>query len=47
MVTVNCFGECDVNTPFGGYKQTRFGGRDTSIRARDPYAEIKAVWIAE
>ena len=27
-VTINCFGEGDITTPFGGYKQSGFGGRD-------------------
>ena len=26
VVTVNCFGEGDVTTPFGGYKESGFGG---------------------
>ncbi|MBL8444263.1 MAG: aldehyde dehydrogenase, partial [Zoogloeaceae bacterium] len=30
-VTVNSFGEGDISTPFGGYKQSGFGGRDNSI----------------
>ena len=29
-VTVNSFGEGDITTPFGGYKQSGFGGRDKS-----------------
>ncbi|MEO9273735.1 aldehyde dehydrogenase [Marinomonas sp. 5E14-1] len=44
-VTVNCFGEGDVTTPFGGYKQSGFGGRDNSIHAHDQYTELKTVWI--
>ena len=27
-VTVNCYGEGDMSTPFGGYKQSGFGGID-------------------
>ncbi|MCH2555045.1 MAG: aldehyde dehydrogenase, partial [SAR116 cluster bacterium] len=30
-VTVNCYGEGDITTPFGGYKQSGFGGRDNGI----------------
>ncbi|OLL30846.1 aldehyde dehydrogenase [Burkholderia sp. SRS-W-2-2016] len=45
VVTVNCFGEGDVTTPFGGYKQSGFGGRDKSQWAHDQYTEIKTVWI--
>jgi gamma-glutamyl-gamma-aminobutyraldehyde dehydrogenase len=44
-VTVNCFGEGDVSTPFGGFKQSGFGGRDKSIFAHDQYTEIKTVWV--
>ena len=45
IVTVNCFGEGDASTPFGGYKESGFGGRDKSIWAHDQYAEIKTIWI--
>ncbi|MEB2846333.1 aldehyde dehydrogenase family protein [Rhizobiales bacterium RZME27] len=44
-VTVNCFGEGDATTPFGGYKESGFGGRDKSIFAHDNYCELKTVWI--
>ena len=44
-VTINCFGEGDITTPFGGYKQSGFGGRDNSIHAHDQYTEIKTIWI--
>ncbi len=44
-VTVNCFGEGDITTPFGGYKQSGFGGRDNSIHAHDQYTEMKTIWI--
>lgn len=44
-VTVNCFGEGDITTPFGGYKQSGFGGRDNSIHAYDQYTELKTIWI--
>jgi 4-(gamma-glutamylamino)butanal dehydrogenase len=44
-VTVNCYGEGDVTTPFGGYKQSGFGGRDKSIHAHDQYTELKTVWF--
>lgn len=45
IVTVNCFGEGDASTPFGGYKQSGFGGRDKSVFAHDQYTEIKTIWI--
>lgn len=44
-VTVNCFGEGDATTPFGGYKQSGFGGRDKSAFALDQYTELKTIWI--
>lgn len=44
-VTVNCFGEGDATTPFGGLKESGFGGRDKSIHAHDQYTELKTVWI--
>lgn len=44
-VTVNCFGEGDITTPFGGYKQSGFGGRDNSVHAHDQYTELKTIWI--
>ena len=44
-VTVNCFGEGDATTPFGGYKQSGFGGRDKSVFALDQYTELKTLWI--
>ena len=44
-VTVNSYGEGDIATPFGGYKQSGFGGRDNGIHAHDQYCEIKTIWI--
>jgi gamma-glutamyl-gamma-aminobutyraldehyde dehydrogenase len=44
-VTVNCYGEGDVTTPFGGYKTSGFGGRDKSIHAHDQYTELKTIWV--
>jgi len=45
IVTVNCFGEGDASTPFGGYKESGFGGRDKSVFAHDQYTELKTIWI--
>jgi hypothetical protein len=39
-----CCGEGDVTTPFGGYKQSGFGGRDKSIHAHDQYTQLKTIW---
>jgi len=44
-VTVNCYGEGDITTPFGGYKQSGFGGRDNSLHAHDQYTELKTIWV--
>ncbi|WMC11670.1 aldehyde dehydrogenase [Oceanimonas pelagia] len=44
-VTVNCFGEGDATTPFGGYKQSGFGGRDNSVHAHDQYTQLKTIWL--
>lgn len=44
-VTINCYGEGDITTPFGGYKQSGFGGRDNSLHAHDQYTELKTIWI--
>jgi gamma-glutamyl-gamma-aminobutyraldehyde dehydrogenase len=44
-VTVNCYGEGDISTPFGGYKQSGFGGRDNGLQAHDQYTELKTIWI--
>ena len=44
-VTVNSYGEGDITTPFGGYKQSGFGGRDNSIHAHDQYTQLKTIWI--
>lgn len=44
-VTVNSFGEGDMSTPFGGYKQSGFGGRDNGIHAHDQYTQLKTIWL--
>ena len=44
-ITVNTYGEGNLATPFGGYKQSGFGGRDNSIHAHDQYTELKTIWI--
>ena len=40
-VTVNCYGEGDISTPFGGYRQSGFGGRDNGTHAHDQYTEAQ------
>ena len=44
-VTVNCYGEGDISTPFGGFKQSGFGGRDNGMHAHDQYTELKTIWV--
>ncbi len=44
-VSVNCFSEGDMTTPFGGYKESGFAGRDKSIYAQEQYTELKTIWM--
>jgi gamma-glutamyl-gamma-aminobutyraldehyde dehydrogenase len=44
-VSVNCFSEGDLSTPFGGFKMSGFGGRDNGIHAHDQYTELKTIWL--
>ena len=44
-VTVNSFGEGDITTPFGGFRQSGFGGRDNSVHAHDQYTQLKTIWL--
>ncbi|RUW77991.1 aldehyde dehydrogenase [Mesorhizobium sp. M4B.F.Ca.ET.215.01.1.1] len=44
-VSVNCYSEGDFAVPFGGYKESGFGGKDKGLAAHDQYTETKAVWI--
>lgn len=44
-VTVNSYGEGDISTPFGGYKQSGFGGRDNGLQAHDQYTQLKTIWV--
>lgn len=45
IVAVNGYSEGDVTTPFGGYKQSGFGGKDKGLEAFDQYTETKTIWI--
>jgi gamma-glutamyl-gamma-aminobutyraldehyde dehydrogenase len=44
-VSINCYSEGDITTPFGGYKLSGFGGRDNSLMAHDQYTEVKTIWV--
>ena len=45
-VSINSYSEGDITTPFGGFKQSGFGGRDKSTYAYHQYTELKTIWIA-
>jgi gamma-glutamyl-gamma-aminobutyraldehyde dehydrogenase len=44
-VSVNCYSEGDIGTPFGGFKQSGFFGRDKSLWANRQYTELKTIWM--
>jgi gamma-glutamyl-gamma-aminobutyraldehyde dehydrogenase len=45
VVSVNSFSEGDLTTPFGGFKESGFFGRDKSSYAQEQYTELKTVWL--
>ena len=44
-VSVNCYSEGDLATPFGGFKESGFFGRDKSVYAQEQYTELKTIWM--
>lgn len=34
-----------MSVPFGGVKQSGFGGRDRSLHAFDKYTQLKTTWV--
>ena len=44
-VYINGFSEGDITTPFGGYKQSGFGGRDNGLEALAQYTQTKTIWV--
>ncbi|ALB03240.1 aldehyde dehydrogenase [Kocuria palustris] len=44
-VSVNGYSEGDITTPFGGYRQSGFGGRDNGLEAFAQYTETKTIFI--
>lgn len=44
-VAVNGYSEGDISTPFGGFKESGFGGRDNGLEAFAQYTETKTIWI--
>ncbi|MDK1018214.1 MAG: aldehyde dehydrogenase [Actinomycetota bacterium] len=44
-VWINNFDTSDITVPFGGYKESGFGGKDKSLHALDKYTHTKTTWI--
>jgi acyl-CoA reductase-like NAD-dependent aldehyde dehydrogenase len=44
-IWVNNWEGSDYSTPFGGFKQSGFGGKDKSMYALEKYTNIKTTWI--
>lgn len=44
-VSVNGFSEGDISTPFGGFKQSGFGGKDNGLEAFEQYIQTKVIWF--
>ncbi|MCX5335730.1 aldehyde dehydrogenase family protein [Streptomyces sp. NBC_00140] len=45
VVSVNAYSEGDISTPFGGWKQSGFGGAEKSTDAFDQWTREKTIWI--
>jgi gamma-glutamyl-gamma-aminobutyraldehyde dehydrogenase len=45
VVSVNSYSEGDITAPFGGWKQSGFGGSEKSTTAFDQWTREKTVWI--
>ncbi len=44
-VWINNFDTSGIVAPFGGYKESGFGGKDKSLQAIDKYTNTKTTWI--
>ncbi len=44
-VWINNFDQADITAPFGGFKESGFGGKDKGIHALDKYTNVKTTWI--
>jgi acyl-CoA reductase-like NAD-dependent aldehyde dehydrogenase len=44
-VWINNFDQADITAPFGGFKESGFGGKDKSLQALDKYTNTKTTWI--
>jgi gamma-glutamyl-gamma-aminobutyraldehyde dehydrogenase len=45
VISVNCYSEGDITTPFGGWKQSGFGGVEKSLAAFDQWTLPKLTWL--
>ncbi|MFF4731630.1 aldehyde dehydrogenase family protein [Streptomyces mirabilis] len=45
VISVNAYSEGDISTPFGGWKQSGFGGVEKSTNAFEQWTREKTVWI--
>lgn len=45
VVSVNAYSEGDITAPFGGWKQSGFGGVEKSTTAFDQWTREKTIWI--
>ena len=45
VVSVNAYSEGDIATPFGGWKQSGFGGAEKSTDAFEQWTRQKTIWI--
>lgn len=44
-VWINNFDTSGIVAPFGGFKESGFGGKDKSLHALDKYTSLKTTWI--
>ncbi|EMN0827595.1 aldehyde dehydrogenase [Providencia rettgeri] len=44
-VSVNGFSEGSIATPFGGFRQSGFGGKDNGLEAFEQYTQKKVIWF--
>lgn len=45
VVSVNSYSEGDITTPFGGWKESGFGGAEKSTNAFEQWTREKTIWI--
>ncbi|WP_433685862.1 aldehyde dehydrogenase family protein [Nocardia sp. CA-119907] len=47
LVSVGSYSEGDLTVPFGGWKQSGYGGAEKSLRAFDQWSREKTIWIQQ